>query len=90
MKPDKNTGKNMHRMETGEFIQPENLPEFLKTGRNRISTSSLHSSLQEQERSILLAYIGGQSKYKTKTELARYLKISRTTLYRKLKKLGIQ
>ncbi|MDY6827447.1 MAG: sigma 54-interacting transcriptional regulator [Bacillota bacterium] len=77
-------------METDEFIQPENLPEFLKPEKNRISISSLRNSLQEQERSILLAYIEGQSKYKTKTELARALKISRTTLYRKLKKLGIQ
>ncbi len=88
-----NTVEYMASMETGEIITMQSVPSRIK--RNRPDKASPDMSLddlvQRYEKDLLqqrLAEIGNSPGRKEK--LAGMLQVSRATLYRKMKKLGIQ
>jgi len=88
-----NTVEYMASMETGEIITMQSVPSRIK--RNRPDKASPDMSLddlvQRYEKDLLqqrLAEIGNSPGRKEK--LAEMLQVSRATLYRKMKKLGIQ
>jgi len=88
-----NTVEYMASMETGEIITMQSVPSRIK--RNRPDKASPDMSLdalvQRYEKELLqqrLAEIGNSPGRKEK--LAEMLQVSRATLYRKMKKLGIQ
>jgi transcriptional regulator with PAS, ATPase and Fis domain len=88
-----NTVEYMAGMETGEIITMDRVPSRIKRKRpDRVSPDmSLDALLEKYEEDLLrqkLSEIGGLPGRKDK--LAEMLQISRATLYRKLKKLGIQ
>ena len=87
-----NAVEYMAGMETGEIITMDRVPSRIKRNRpDMVSTDlSLEELLQKYEEELLrqkLAEIGDSSGKKEK--LAEMLQVSRATLYRKLKKLGI-
>jgi transcriptional regulator with PAS, ATPase and Fis domain len=88
-----NTVEYMAGMETGDIITMDRVPSRIKRNRPDMVSSdmSLDVLLQKYEEDLLrqkLAEIGDSPGKKEK--LAEMLQISRATLYRKLKKLGIQ
>ena len=87
-----NAVEYMAGMETGEVISMDRVPARIKRNRpDMVSTDlSLEELLQKYEEDLLrqkLAEIGDSPGKKEK--LAEMLQVSRATLYRKLKKLGI-
>jgi len=87
-----NAVEYMAGMETGDIITMDRVPARIKRNRpDMVSTDlSLEELLQKYEEELLrqkLAEIGDSSGKKEK--LAEMLQVSRATLYRKLKKLGI-
>jgi len=88
-----NTVEYMASMETGEIITMDRVPSRIKRKRpDMVSPDmSLEALLQKYEEDLLrqkLTEIGDSPGRKEK--LAEMLQVSRATLYRKLKKLGIQ
>jgi transcriptional regulator with PAS, ATPase and Fis domain len=88
-----NTAEYMAGMEPGEIITMDRVPSRIKRKRpDMVSPDmSLDVLLKKYEEDLLrqkLAEIGDSPGKKEK--LAELLQISRSTLYRKLKKLGIQ
>lgn len=79
-------------MEMGKMILPENLPEkILKRQRNPNSKAGLKEKLDEYQRSIIedcLNEIGRSTE--DKIIAARRLGISESTLYRRIRELGIR
>ena len=87
-----NAVEYMASMETGEIITMDRVPSRIKTKRpDMVSTDlSLDTLLQKYEEDLLRQKLTeiGESPGK-KEKLADMLQVSRATLYRKLKKLGI-
>jgi transcriptional regulator with PAS, ATPase and Fis domain len=87
-----NAVEYMAGMETGEIITMDRVPARIKRNRPDMVSAdlSLEELLQKYEEDLLrqkLAEIGDSPGKKEK--LAEMLQVSRATLYRKLKKLGI-
>ena len=79
-------------MEMGEKILPENLPEkILKRQRNPNSKAGLKEKLDDYQRSIIEECLNetGRST-EDKIIAARRLGISESTLYRRIRELGIR
>jgi transcriptional regulator with PAS, ATPase and Fis domain len=88
-----NTVEYMASMETGDIIRMDKVPSRIKRKRADVVAPDmpLDALLQKYEEDLLrqkLAEIGDLPGRKEK--LAEMLQVSRATLYRKLKKLGIQ
>jgi DNA-binding NtrC family response regulator len=72
----------------GERIGLEHLPEKLRLGSRVSNPSTLKEALSQYERSLILRVYEEHGRNKEAT--ARHLGIDLATLYRKLKKLGIE
>lgn len=89
-----NAVEYMVNMAEGEVIGDENLPDYLQTVREGVQTDrpslSLEQMLADYERSVLQRYYADSSFAQDKAAIANELKISLSTLYRKLEKYGLE
>ncbi|WP_333656187.1 sigma-54-dependent transcriptional regulator [Dissulfurispira sp.] len=72
----------------GDYITPENLPDKLRKVEHTAQPSTLKTYLRDYEKNLILRLYNAHSRNKKKTAMA--LGIDLATLYRKLKKYGIE
>lgn len=89
-----NAVEYMVNMAEGEMIGDENLPDYLlmvrEGGQMDSPSLSLEQMLADYERSVLQRYFADSALAQDKAAIANELKISLSTLYRKLEKYGLE